>query len=445
MNEKEIKSVGAGPVSAQRGITLIALVITIIVMLILVGVTITVAVNGGLFNYAGRAGRKTNEEIEKEQQLASLEEGLTVDQLITKYTTPDYEEAKFENGLLTENAKYTSGDYTAIIPKGFAISNVKEEQTIANGLVITDKVNEQGNSIGNEFVWIPVEKAIVTESEIAKIIADSENPKMTPLGAVKSLVNSGTYPMAVQVGTDYKGILYGFTHNSDNTLTLTVMDWTSTSSYREPAVLSSYDTQANFTNYGLGTYTPTLYQDAYNKMVQSVAKNGGFYVGRYEISLYTDSEDSNIKYAQTKKEKNALVSTTWYAMYKYERDYAKYNTNLGVTSEMIWGSQWDQMMIFVNGKNDGVGEKFYVAKSGSRESGNSSTKTGMNTKDQVANIFDLEASRYERTQEASSSSYRVSRGGNYNDSVCASGRSSSYSDPAGSGSVYSSRASLYIK
>ena len=45
---------------SQKGITLIALVITIIVMLILVGVTITMAVNGGLFNYAGKAAKETS-------------------------------------------------------------------------------------------------------------------------------------------------------------------------------------------------------------------------------------------------------------------------------------------------------------------------------------------------------------------------------------------------
>ena len=37
----------------QNGITLIALIITIIVMLILVAVTVTTAVQSGLFNKAG--------------------------------------------------------------------------------------------------------------------------------------------------------------------------------------------------------------------------------------------------------------------------------------------------------------------------------------------------------------------------------------------------------
>ena len=42
----------------QKGITLVALVITIIVMLILVGVSVTVAINGGLFDKAKDAGNQ---------------------------------------------------------------------------------------------------------------------------------------------------------------------------------------------------------------------------------------------------------------------------------------------------------------------------------------------------------------------------------------------------
>ena len=51
----------------QKGITLIALIITIIVMLILVGVTINVALNGGLFTKAEEAATLTTVETEKEQ------------------------------------------------------------------------------------------------------------------------------------------------------------------------------------------------------------------------------------------------------------------------------------------------------------------------------------------------------------------------------------------
>ena len=60
----------------NKGITLIALVITIIVMLILVAVTINMAVNGGLFEYAGKAVSETQNAIDKEQELANG--GITI-------------------------------------------------------------------------------------------------------------------------------------------------------------------------------------------------------------------------------------------------------------------------------------------------------------------------------------------------------------------------------
>ncbi len=54
----------------QKGITLVALIITIIVMLILVGVTINVALNGGLMGKAREARDKTQVQADKEQLLS---------------------------------------------------------------------------------------------------------------------------------------------------------------------------------------------------------------------------------------------------------------------------------------------------------------------------------------------------------------------------------------
>ncbi len=56
--------------TSHTGITLIALVITIIVMLILVGVTVTIALNGGLFNQAKRAVSDTQNAVDIENGIA---------------------------------------------------------------------------------------------------------------------------------------------------------------------------------------------------------------------------------------------------------------------------------------------------------------------------------------------------------------------------------------
>lgn len=55
----------------QKGITLVALVITIIVMLILVGVSVTVALKGGLFDTAKQARDNTNTAKEQELNLSN--------------------------------------------------------------------------------------------------------------------------------------------------------------------------------------------------------------------------------------------------------------------------------------------------------------------------------------------------------------------------------------
>ena len=56
----------------QKGITLIALIITIIVMLILVGVTINVALNGEIFDTANKAVKDTERDIIHEQIIEAM-------------------------------------------------------------------------------------------------------------------------------------------------------------------------------------------------------------------------------------------------------------------------------------------------------------------------------------------------------------------------------------
>ena len=70
----------------QIGITLIALIITIIVMLILVGVVITVAIRGDLFSTARKAVADTKNERDKELNINSYIEEL-IDRKVRGITT----------------------------------------------------------------------------------------------------------------------------------------------------------------------------------------------------------------------------------------------------------------------------------------------------------------------------------------------------------------------
>lgn len=53
----------------QKGITLVALIITIIVMLILVSVSVAILINSNILGTAEDAGNRYEEEVRKEQEL----------------------------------------------------------------------------------------------------------------------------------------------------------------------------------------------------------------------------------------------------------------------------------------------------------------------------------------------------------------------------------------
>ena len=138
----------------QKGITLIALVITIIVMLILVGVTISVSLKGGLFTTAKKSTDETQIAKEKEELLmaamGTLEESGKVDF------------NKLDNNLPSNFAKISEGKYESstgnkyqVVENGNIIlldGNVEEEPEIPEGTIPeggTYYVGVTANKVGN--------------------------------------------------------------------------------------------------------------------------------------------------------------------------------------------------------------------------------------------------------------------------------------------------------
>lgn len=122
----------------NKGITLIALVITTIVLLILVGVTIaTLTGDNGILTKASEAKIKTEEKEEDElRKLTAIEASTNL-----------------------KNTTYTDKNNVVVtIPKGFAVSQVEGENIVEDGLVIIDEK-------GNEFVWIPCTEEEYTVSD----------------------------------------------------------------------------------------------------------------------------------------------------------------------------------------------------------------------------------------------------------------------------------------
>ena len=122
----------------NQGITLIALVITVIVLLILAGVTIaTLTGENGILTRANDA--KTETEQAEEDELRKL--------------------TQVEAATYLKEHEYTdvSGEKVTI-PAQCAVSQVEGENTLEDGLVIIDKN-------GNEWVWIEVPKSIYENEE----------------------------------------------------------------------------------------------------------------------------------------------------------------------------------------------------------------------------------------------------------------------------------------
>ena len=125
-----------GKLKKESGITLIALVVTIIVLLILAGISVSMITGeNGILKKAGEASEKTKIATDKEQRrLARYEAGANIDGMVFQGVT---------------------------IPAGFAPTRIEGETTIDEGLVVTDVD-------GNEYVWIPCEY----DSESVEGVAD---------------------------------------------------------------------------------------------------------------------------------------------------------------------------------------------------------------------------------------------------------------------------------
>ena len=299
------------------------------------------------------------------------------------------------------------------IPQGY--NYIKGDKI--GGAVITDAASGE-EKVGNEFVWVPVD-------EISKMAS-------TDIGGTDANGN-----------TNYRGVLYNwYTDVTGNT----AYDWSADSTGNiEPANLSSsYDSTS--TN---SSWTSTLYQEEYNKMIKSVSQYGGFYVGRYEMSLNSETKNAESKYGATSANASDTDTNQWYGLYNRAKTYAPENASQKVVSSMIWGSQYDAMLKWMKGNKINVTSSSPTDLSIGTTSKNTTRVTGganngqTVSKDKLSNIYDLLGNSLEWTQEANNTSYRVIRGGYYNSSIAPSYRS--YDCPTDTLSYDGSRFTLYIK
>ena len=389
----------------NKGITLVALIITIVVMLILVAVSVNVIIKSNLIGTAEKTVNKYKTASEEEANGGTIEINGKEYASIEDYIQSTKPLPNIEAGVRAETNSNYKG---ATIPKGFTVSGIKSEQTIEGGLVIYDI--PEGTTIDwtnpdsvktayNQFVWIPVE---VTASDTETNISAFRRSAWTANAETGGERTTG-------LSTDY--------------------------------------TEPDSTN---DTADKTGIANQIANLTKSIYKYGGFYIGRYEAG------------SETERTSSSGVTTLGIKQDMYPYNYVKwgdsmssigttgalylsnslYNTNeYGATSMLCTGATWDSMLDFIKDSGHSVTNsttwgnyynsetytinrgKYAVYSSGilgnfqdvdneySKEKDTSILlTTGATERNCSKNIYDVAGNCYEWTTESGSQGDRVGRG-----------------------------------
>ena len=375
----------------NQGITLVALVVTIVVLLILSSVSLNLVLgDNGIIVKAKEAAETTAAAQEKE----AMERNLL--------------EKELENSLSTPVVEPTDG---VKIPTGFYYVG----GTKASGIVISDNKNDKNkyrnqkvvgtDLLGNQYVWIP---------------CTTDN------------TSSDLQYTRTEWGVEVDGDDNSRAIKDELTLT-------------DASVTYSDADTAN----GINADVSKEIVAQINAEKTSVAKYGGYYIGRYEVGKNGDT--AVVKYNQT-----PYASITWSTAYGLAKQII---TNSEATSYLCSSYAWDTAVNFI--QNNSTAKNYATSIEGFNgnwnpqevkdPSGNvikpagtsQQLNTGLTT--QFCNIFDMGGNEGEFTTELNpgTSETVVLRGGAYYDSSPAGYRWDGSS--GGADVFFGFRATLFLK
>ena len=301
----------------NKGITLIALVVTIIVLLILAGISINMlTADNGIIKKALEAKQKTEAAQEEENRILKEYEDL-----MKKYGSGSTggegtggEGSGGEGSGGEGSGGEGSGSADKKLPTGegttpYLPSNdfSYKEGDLDNGLVIKD-------SAGNEYVWVEVPKTSKVYPNAGTKITSFTDTDYETIDQ-----DLHTYTNVYRNGTNYIDIYYKDTSKG----------W--------------------FTDEG-----DTSYNKAKQKMLKSVYEHGGFWVGRYEAGI---EKEADIRKEET--DTVTLTPVTKQNMYPYnyvKRTQAKVLAEQvesgNCTSSLMFGVQWDLVLKYIEIKGN---------------------------------------------------------------------------------------------
>ena len=331
----------------NKGITLIALVITIIILLILAGISISALTNQGLFKNAKTAQKETEKaEAEQGQRLNEYEDE------INKYLENEDENTKaFKEKVgkvlsTTDNTELKDAKNNKIVvPAGFKI--VEGATTVDKGIVIED-VTETATK-GSQFVWIPV--GTITKAD-----------------GTTTTITLGRYDFDSTTGVEsaYSG---GYVEEDAND---------STTIQKKGNTIAK-----NITNFK-----------------NSVAQNGGYYIGRYEARTATarSAKDNALTQITEKGTENVYNYVT--QLQAAELSQNMYTSDK-FTSDLMNSYAWDTAIVFI--QKCGTNNKYSRQNSFNTALLQTGTNSLTDTSkiDVQCNIYDMASNIEEWTTETS--------------------------------------------
>ena len=371
----------------EKGITLIALIITIIVMLILVGVVVTVVIQSNLLGTAKTAGDKYKTAYEDESNMSEVtingEKYASIEDYINNNPMSSIKinmEVTHEDTAVTaDGTNIKSIEHGAPIPVGY--SYVTGEKN--TGVVIQD------DTTSDQFVWVPVLQNQKIKIEITAEEAITEIELLDPTGTqITTPAQSGkTYTASVEPTRNGVYKLTAKTANDVNekimyVSTLYAQDVFKTKEMFRNLVQQAMQQQnkteaeilATLPGVGANPTIDTAYPIWANMMASqapednadtsettvalyknSVNKYGGFYIARYEagcdnIRKTGDSIENVTVYSQANKYPFNWINQTNSITKAAEMNNGKTN----VTAGLVNGAAWDRTLNWILETNNNM-------------------------------------------------------------------------------------------
>ena len=377
----------------NKGITLIALIITIIVMLILVAVSVNILIKSNLIGTAEKTVNKYKTAAEEEanggvieingKKYNSIEDYINNKPLST--IKIKMEVTHEDTTIPTDETKYTLTSENVPIPEGYYyIGGTKN-----TGVVISDNENDKNkgdaHSVsstlkGNQFVWVPVlknqkvkieitaEEAITSVELLDPTGTEIETPAPTDKTYTESVnpTRNGEYKLTVKTANDVnEKIMYVSTLYAQDAFTTKEMFRSKVQQTMQEENKTEAEILATLPGVGENPTIDTAYPIYANMMASqytdnadtaeeivtlyknSVNKYGGFYIARYEAGSEnkrtSSSGTTDAVLSQANKYPYNYISQTDSITKAATINNGKTNVKAG----LINGAAWDRTLNWI--------------------------------------------------------------------------------------------------